>query len=134
MTGRFLISVLIVLAGSFGSTNLFGQSVPYFHGKTIVLIQGREPGGTMFRTFRLVGSPYILPPGTPPEIVAMFREAMSKTFKDPAFLKEFKKLSADDATPLLPEAQERAIKDIPRDAEIIALFKKLAGGESLTAR
>jgi hypothetical protein len=89
---------------------------------------------TMFRNFRLVGSPYILPPGTPPELVIILREAMRKTFKDPAFLKEFKKLSADDATPLLPEAQEKAIKDIPRDSEIVALFNKLAGSEPLPPR
>jgi hypothetical protein len=89
---------------------------------------------TMFRTFRLVGSPYILPPGTPPEAVHLWREAMRKTFRDPAFLKEFKKLSADDATPLLPEAQEKAIKDIPRDAEVIALFNKIAGSDPLPAR
>ncbi|HWO41464.1 MAG TPA: hypothetical protein VNO43_06635, partial [Candidatus Eisenbacteria bacterium] len=48
---------------------------------------------TMFRNFRLVGSPYVLPPGTPAEIVDILREAMRKTFKDPAFFKEFKKLS-----------------------------------------
>jgi tripartite-type tricarboxylate transporter receptor subunit TctC len=89
---------------------------------------------TMFRTFRLVGSPYILPPGTPAESVAHWREAMRKTFRDPAFLKDFKRLSADDATPLLPEAQEKAIRDIPRDAEIIALFNKIAGSEPLPAR
>ncbi|MGH7871032.1 MAG: hypothetical protein ACREQO_02305 [Candidatus Binatia bacterium] len=89
---------------------------------------------TMFRTFRLVGSPYILPPGTPPEIVGVLRDAMRKTFRDPAFLKDFKRLSADDATPLLPEAQEKAIKDIPRDAEVIALFNKLAGADPLPAR
>jgi tripartite-type tricarboxylate transporter receptor subunit TctC len=89
---------------------------------------------TMFRTFRLVGSPYILPPGTPQEAVSILREAMRKTFKDPAFLKEFKRLSADDATPLLPEEQEKAIKDIPRDAEIVALFNKLAGNDPLPPR
>jgi tripartite-type tricarboxylate transporter receptor subunit TctC len=89
---------------------------------------------TMFRTFRLVGSPYILPPGTPQEPVNILREAMRKTLTDPAFFKEFKKLSADDATPLLPEAQEKAVKDIPREAEIVALFNKLAGGEPLPAR
>lgn len=88
----------------------------------------------MFRTFRLVGSPYVLPPGTPPEIANHYREAMRKTFRDPAFLKEFKKLTADDATPLLPEAQEKAIRDIPRDSEVIALFNKLAGSESLPPR
>jgi tripartite-type tricarboxylate transporter receptor subunit TctC len=89
---------------------------------------------TMFRTFRLVGSPYILPPGTPPEAIHLWREAMRKTFKDPAFLKEFKKLSADDATPLLPEAQEKVIKDIPRDSDVIALFNKIAGSEPLPPR
>ena len=89
---------------------------------------------TMFRTFRLVGSPYILPPGTPSEVVGILRAAMNKTFKDPAFLKEFKKLSGDDATPLTPEAQERAIKEIPRDSEVIALFNKLAGSDPLPPR
>jgi tripartite-type tricarboxylate transporter receptor subunit TctC len=89
---------------------------------------------TMFRTFRLVGSPYVLPPGTPPEIANHYREAMRKTFSDPAFIKEFKKLTADDATPLLPDAQEKAIKDIPRDSEVIALFNKLAGSEPLPPR
>jgi tripartite-type tricarboxylate transporter receptor subunit TctC len=89
---------------------------------------------TMFRTFRLVGSPYVLPPGTPPEIANLYREAMRKTFKDPAFLKEFKKLTADEATPLLPEAQEKAIKDIPRDAEVIGIFNKLAGSDPLPPR
>jgi hypothetical protein len=106
MTGRFLISVLIVLAGSFGSTSLFGQSVPYFHGKTIVLIQGREPGGT----------------------------SASRLQAAIPFLKNISSRRADDATPLLPEAQERAIKDIPRDAEIIALFKSLASSGPLPER
>jgi tripartite-type tricarboxylate transporter receptor subunit TctC len=88
----------------------------------------------MFRTFRLVGSPYILPPGTPAEAVHHWREAMRRTFKDPVFIKDFKRLSADDATPLTPEAQEKAIKDIPRDSEVIALFNRIAGSESLPAR
>jgi hypothetical protein len=89
---------------------------------------------TMFRTFRLVGSPYVLPPGTPAEIANPYREAMRRTFQDPAFIKEFKKLTADDATPLLPEAQEKAIRDIPRDTETIGLFNKLAGSEPLPPR
>ena len=53
---------------------------------------------------------------------------------DSAFLREFKKLSGDDATPLLPEAQEKAIRDIPRDAEIVALFNKLAANDPLPPR
>jgi hypothetical protein len=59
---------------------------------------------------------------------------MRKTFRDPAFLKEFKKLTADDATPLLPEAQEKAIRDIPRESDVITLFNKLAGSEPLPPR
>jgi tripartite-type tricarboxylate transporter receptor subunit TctC len=89
---------------------------------------------TMFRNFRLVGSPYILPPGTLPEIANAWREAMRRTFKDPAFLKDFKKLSADDATPLFPEDQEKAIKEISRESDVIGLFKTLAGSEPLPPR
>jgi tripartite-type tricarboxylate transporter receptor subunit TctC len=89
---------------------------------------------TMFRNFRLVGSPYILPPNTPPELVNVLRDAMRKMFKDPAFLKEFKKMSGDDATPLTAEAQEKAIKEIPRDAEAIATFNRLAGSDPLPPR
>ena len=59
---------------------------------------------------------------------------MRKTFRDPAFIKEFKRLTADDATPLLPEAQEKAIKDIPRDTAVITLFNKIAGSEPLPPR
>lgn len=89
---------------------------------------------TMFRTLRLVGSPYILPPGTPQEPVDILRDAMRKTFNDPAFLKDFKQMVGDDATPLTPEAQEKAIKDIPKDAETVALFNKIAGNEPLPQR
>jgi tripartite-type tricarboxylate transporter receptor subunit TctC len=89
---------------------------------------------TMFRNFRLVGSPYILPPGTPVEAANHWREAMRKTFRDPAFLKEFKRLSADDASPLMPEEQDKAIKEIPRDTEVIALFNKIAGADPLPPR
>jgi len=88
----------------------------------------------MLRAFRLTGSPYILPPGTPAEIVRILQEAIRKSFRDPEFHKEFKKLTGDDPTPLMPEAHEKAIRDLPRDAEIIALFKRLAGPDRLPPR
>jgi len=59
---------------------------------------------------------------------------MRKTFSDPTFLKEFKRLSADDASPLTPEAQDKAIKDIPRDSDVIVLFNKIAGADPLPPR
>ena len=86
------------------------------------------------RAFRLTGSPYILPPGTPKDRVEILQEALRKTFRDPEFHKEFKKLTGDDPTPLMPEAHEQAIRDIPRDSEIVGLFKTIAGSDPLPAR
>jgi hypothetical protein len=37
----------------------------------------------MFRSFRVSGSPYVLPPGTPREQTEILQEAMRKIFKDP---------------------------------------------------
>lgn len=88
----------------------------------------------MFRSFRLTGSPYILPPGTPKERVQILQEAIRNTFKDPEFRKEFKKLTGDDPTPLMPEAHEKAIKELPRDPEIVKFFKKIASGDPLPPR
>jgi tripartite-type tricarboxylate transporter receptor subunit TctC len=88
----------------------------------------------MSRAFRLAGSPYILPPGTPKDRVQILQEAIRKAFRDPEFAKEFKKLTGDDATPLLPEALEAAIREVPRERPIIELFKKLASGEPLPSR
>jgi tripartite-type tricarboxylate transporter receptor subunit TctC len=86
------------------------------------------------RTFRLIGSPYILPPGTPKDRVQILQDAFRKTFRDPDFAKEFKKLTGDDATPLTPEAMETAIREVPRDPQVIALFKKLASGDPMPSR
>jgi hypothetical protein len=88
----------------------------------------------LFRAFRLAGSPYILPPGTPKELVEILREAITKSFKDPEFHKEFKKLTGDVPTPLMPETMDKYIREIPRSPEIIALFHKIAGAGSLPAR
>jgi tripartite-type tricarboxylate transporter receptor subunit TctC len=89
---------------------------------------------TMFRAFRLVGSPYILPPGTPPERAEVLKEAFRKTFRDQDFHNEYKKLTGDDASPLLPEEVEKAIREVPREREIVELFQKIAGPDPLPAR
>jgi tripartite-type tricarboxylate transporter receptor subunit TctC len=86
------------------------------------------------RAFRLGGSPFILPPGTPKELVDILREAMRKTYNDPEFHKEFKKLTGDDPTPLMPEALEKYVRELPRDPDTIDLFKKLAGADPLPPR
>ena len=88
----------------------------------------------MFRAFRLAGSPYVLPPGTPKERVEILQQAMRKTFKDPQFEKEFEKLTGDRPTPLMPEAHQRMVKEAPRDPEVIGTFKVVAGAKTLPAR
>lgn len=88
----------------------------------------------LFRTFIYPRWPYLLPPATPKEIVGTLRGAMTKALKDPEFHKEFKKLMATDASPLSGDELERAIKELPRDPEIVALYKKIADEGPLPAR
>jgi tripartite-type tricarboxylate transporter receptor subunit TctC len=88
----------------------------------------------MFRAFQYPRWPYIFPPGTPKERVQIIREAMRKTFADPEFPKEFHKLMGDDPAPLGGEELECAIKELPRDQEVVQLYQKLAGADPLPAR
>jgi tripartite-type tricarboxylate transporter receptor subunit TctC len=89
---------------------------------------------TLWRAFRSVGSPYILPPGTPKDKVAILEEAMRKTFKDPEFSPYFKKLVTDDASPMDAEELRKVVAEMPRDAETIDLLKKFAGPGPLPPR
>ena len=89
---------------------------------------------TMQRAFRVAGQPFVLPPGTPKDRLEIIQEAFRKTYKDPEFHKEYKKLTADDPTPLMPDAHEKTIREIPRDPEIIAIFKQIAGAGPLPPR
>jgi hypothetical protein len=86
------------------------------------------------RAFRVAGGPSVLPLGTPKDRVVILQEAFRKTYKDPEFLREYKKLTGDDASPLLPEVHEKTIRDIPRDPEVIELYKKIVGAEALPPR
>jgi tripartite-type tricarboxylate transporter receptor subunit TctC len=89
---------------------------------------------TLTRSTRLVGTPYLLSPGTPKELVQILRDAMRKTFQDPDFPKEFKKLTGDDPSPLMPEAQEEIVRSVPRDPETVELFKVINGNKPLPPR
>lgn len=89
---------------------------------------------TMQRAFRVTGQPFVLPPGTPKERVQILQDAFHKVYKDPEFHKEYKKLTSDDATPLMPDAHEKVIREIPRDPEIAEIFKKIVGAGPLPPR
>ena len=81
----------------------------------------------MFRASRTTGGPYILPPGTPKERADILKEAVRKTFNDPGYQTEYKKLVGDDHAPVTAEEIERAVRALKPDAEMIELYKKIAG-------
>ena len=85
-------------------------------------------------SFRMAGSPFVLPPATPKDRVKILQEGFRKTFQDPEFFKEYDKMTGDLPTPLLPENHEKAIAEIPREPEVIETFKKLVGAGPLPAR
>jgi tripartite-type tricarboxylate transporter receptor subunit TctC len=88
----------------------------------------------MQRAFRVAGQPFVLPPGTPKERVDILQEAFRKTYRDPEFHKEYKKFTADDPTPLMPDAHDRTIREIPREPEVVDIFKKIMGDGPLPPR
>jgi tripartite-type tricarboxylate transporter receptor subunit TctC len=88
----------------------------------------------MFRAFQYPRWPYIFPPGTPKDRVQIIREAMRKAFADRDFPGEFHKLMGDDPAPMSGEELERAIKELPRDKEVVQLYQKLAGADPLPQR
>lgn len=88
----------------------------------------------MVRVFRQFGTPSILPPRTPKEQVEILRAAMVKTFTDPEFPAVYKKFTGDEATPLMPDDMDKALKELPQDRETVALFKKLNGAGPLPPR
>jgi tripartite-type tricarboxylate transporter receptor subunit TctC len=89
---------------------------------------------SVWRAFRSVGTPFILPPGTPKDKVQIFQEAMQKIFKDPEFAPYFKKLVGDDASPLGPAELNKVVATIPRDVETLDLLRTLSGPAPLPPR
>lgn len=88
----------------------------------------------VWRAFRGVGSPYILPPGVPKDRVEILTEAIRRSFNDPEFPKYFRKLVDDDPSPLGAAELTKVIREMPRDAEILELLKRFSGAGPLPAR
>jgi tripartite-type tricarboxylate transporter receptor subunit TctC len=88
----------------------------------------------LFRGARDTGQPFVLPPGTPAEQVKILRDAMRKAFADPEYIKAYEKLTSEPAMPITWEEFETQLRELPREAEIIDLFKRLSGAAPLPAR
>ena len=52
--------------------------------------------------------------------------SLRRAFKDSDLHREYKKLTGENPDPLLPEEMERAIREMPRDAEVTDLLKELS--------
>jgi tripartite-type tricarboxylate transporter receptor subunit TctC len=88
----------------------------------------------MFAAFGQFSQAFILPSGTPEERVAILKDAFRKSWKDPEFHENWKKMTHADASPLMPEELEKLVRVIPRDPEDIKLYNMIAGAESLPKR
>ena len=89
---------------------------------------------SMWRAFRLLGSPYVLPPGTPKDRVKILEDAIGTAFRDRDFHREYEKIVGDEADPIMPAAMAKVVKETPRDAEVIDTLKKLSGAGPLPTR
>lgn len=96
--------------------------------------EGERKVLAMMRTFRLMGSPSVAPPNTPKDRAAMLKEGFRKALMDPQLAKAWKGFTGEDPNPLLPEEQAQAVREVPRDREVIELFNKIAGGGPLPPR
>jgi hypothetical protein len=88
----------------------------------------------MARGFWGVGTLKYLPPGTPEKFAEILRQAVRDTFKDRQFHEQYKKVLGLYPTPLMPEGQQKLVATLPRDNEVIKIFKTIAGMDPLPPR
>jgi len=88
----------------------------------------------LWRSFRVIGSPYVLPPGTPQARVKTLKEAVVQAFQDSEFHSEYEKLTGESADLIMPDAMAKIIQETPRDIEVIDTLKKLSGAGPLPPR
>jgi hypothetical protein len=66
--------------------------------------------------------------------VQILRAAFHKTFNDPGFQKDYKRLVGDDPSPLGADDVQRALEGLPRERSVIELFKRLTSADPLPAQ
>jgi hypothetical protein len=88
----------------------------------------------MARTFWGVGTLKYLPPSTPNKLAEILRQAVRDTFKDRQFHEQYKKVIGVYPTPLMGEEQQKLVASLPRDNEVIKIFKTISGMDPLPPR
>ncbi|HSK31144.1 MAG TPA: hypothetical protein VLA17_14390, partial [Candidatus Limnocylindria bacterium] len=89
---------------------------------------------SMARIFWGVGTLKYLPPNTPDKLAEILRQAVRDTYKDRQFHEQYKKVLGLYPTPLMPEEQQKLVGALPRDSEVIKVFKTIAGIDPLPPR
>jgi tripartite-type tricarboxylate transporter receptor subunit TctC len=89
---------------------------------------------TMSRIFWGVGTLMYLPPSTPEKLAEILRQAFRNSFEDREFHEQYKKLLGISPTPLMPEDQQKLVAELPRDTEVVRVFKTIAGIDPLPSR
>jgi tripartite-type tricarboxylate transporter receptor subunit TctC len=89
---------------------------------------------TMSRVFWGAGTLIFLPPSTPEKLIGILREAFRSSFKDGQFHQQYSALLRADPTPLMPEDQQRLVAELPRDTDVVKVFKTIAGIDPLPPR
>jgi tripartite-type tricarboxylate transporter receptor subunit TctC len=88
----------------------------------------------MSRIFWGVGTLLYLPPSTPEKLAEIVRQAFRSTFQDRQFHEQYKKVLGVEPTPLMPEEQQKLVAELPRDTEVVKVFKTIAGIDPLPPR
>jgi tripartite-type tricarboxylate transporter receptor subunit TctC len=88
----------------------------------------------MSRVFWGVGTLVYLPPSTPEKLVEILRQAFRSSYEDRQFHEQYKKLLGLHPTPLMPEDQQKLIAELPRETEVVRVFKTIAGMDPLPPR
>jgi tripartite-type tricarboxylate transporter receptor subunit TctC len=88
----------------------------------------------MSRVFWGVGTLVYLPPSTPENLAEILRQAFRRSYEDRQFHEQYKKFIGLYPTPLMPEDQQKLVADLPRDTEVVRVFKTIAGMDPLPPR
>ena len=87
--------------------------------------EGRRIVQTGALDYASIARPYVLPPGTPKDRVAMLRKGLADTYKDPEFLADAKKARLDMA-PLSGEELEKIVdRTYKLDKNLVAKLKEI---------
>ena len=138
---KFLVIAVVTMALAWPMT--VDAQAPNYQGKTITIVQ-RDPGGTGDMRVRAM-LPYLKKhiPGNPNIVMEDMpgggsRKAVNHVFQstvtDGLLIGNLSSGTVSAAVLKVPENHERAIQEIPREPEVVEIFKQIIGAGPLPPR